>query len=57
MRSGLISAAFVWNGFIFTAIAANYAFQNTHSLLKLIDSGHWLVVPLIMGTIIGWMGV
>ena len=55
--SGLISAAFVWSGFVVTTIAVNYAFQNARALLALIDAGHWLAVLLVMGLVIGWIGV
>ena len=57
LRSGLISAAFVWSGFVVTSISVNYAFQNAKPVLTLIDAGHWLAVLLIMGAVIGAMGV
>ncbi len=56
MRS-MISAAFVWVGFVITTTAVSYAFQGARWSLILIDSGHWLLVLLVMGAIIGWMGV
>ena len=56
-RNGVISAAFVWLGFVITTMAVNNAFTWRKATLTLIDAGHWLVVLLIMGAVIGWMGV
>lgn len=57
LRNGLISGAFIWGGFVFTALLVNHAFQGARRTLTLIDGGHWLGVLLIQGAIIGWMGV
>jgi hypothetical protein len=57
IRNGLISAAFIWGGFVFTALLVNHAFQGARRTLTLIDGGHWLGVLLIQGAVIGWMGV
>lgn len=57
LRNGLISAGFVWVGFVITTIAVNYAFQGAKSSLTVIDGGHWLGVLMIQGAIIGAMGV
>ena len=57
VRSGVISAALVWVGFVVTTISVNYAFQNAKPALIFIDAGHWLVVLLLMGTIIGVIGL
>ena len=57
LRNGVISAAFIWTGFVVTSIAVNYAFQNAKPVLIAIDAGHWLAVLLVMGAIIGVMGV
>jgi hypothetical protein len=53
IRSGLISAGFVWFGFVLTTIAVNYAFSGRKPMLTVIDAGHWLGVLLIMGAVIG----
>ena len=55
--NGVISALFVWVGFVVTTMAVNHAFQGQKLVLTLIDSGHFLVVLMLMGAIIGWMGV
>ena len=57
LRNGLISGAFIWGGFVFTALLVNHAFQGVRRTLTLIDGGHWLGVLLIQGAVIGWMGV
>lgn len=57
LRNGLIAGAFIWGGFVFTALLVNHAFQGARRTLTLIDGGHWLGVLLIQGAIIGWMGV
>ena len=55
--NGLISAAFVWFGFVATTIAVNHGFQLRSGMLTLIDGGHWLGVMLLQGLIIGALGV
>ena len=57
IRSGLISAGFVWFGFVVTTLAVNYAFSGRKPTLIVIDGGHWLGVLLIMGAVIGAFGV
>jgi hypothetical protein len=57
LRNGIVSALFVWVGFVATTLAVNHAFQGAKRSLTLIDGGHWLGVLLIQGAIIGWMGV
>ncbi|MDO9384723.1 MAG: DUF1761 domain-containing protein [Hyphomicrobiaceae bacterium] len=57
LRNGLISAGFVWMGFVATTLAVNNAFQGARPMLTVLDAGHWLGVLLIQGAIIGWMGV
>jgi hypothetical protein len=56
-RNGIVSAAFCWAGFVATTIATNYTFGQRDPRLILIDGGHWLVVLLLMGAVIGAMGV
>ena len=57
LRNGIISALFVWAGFVITAIAVNHSFQMRLGTLTLIDGGHWLGVLLIQGALIGFVGV
>ena len=55
--NGIVSAAFVWLGFVATTIAVNNMFSYRKPKLSVIDSGHWLVVLIVMGAIIGAFGV
>jgi hypothetical protein len=57
LRTGIISGAIVWAGFVATAIAVNNAFQGARLSLTLIDAGHWLLVLVLMGGVIGAFGV
>jgi hypothetical protein len=57
VRNGVISGLFAWLGFVVTTLAVNNAFGGRRVMLTAIDAGHWLVVLLIMGAIIGAMGV
>ena len=57
LRNGVISAAAVWLGFVATTQAVNYRFGQRPLKLLLIDSGHWLIVLLLQGAVIGFMGV
>jgi hypothetical protein len=57
LRSGVISAAFCWLGFVITAMVVNNSFAMRDWRLLWIDGGHWLLVLLLMGAIIGAMGV
>jgi hypothetical protein len=57
LKNGVISAAFVWFGFVITTLAVNNTFGMRKPRLILIDGGHWLAVLLLMGAIIGVWGV
>ncbi|MCG8693218.1 MAG: DUF1761 domain-containing protein [Minwuiales bacterium] len=56
VRNGLITAFFIWLGFILTTMAVNHAFQGAKRSLTVIDSGHWLGVLLVQGLVIGLFG-
>jgi hypothetical protein len=55
VRSGLIIAALCWLGFVLTTMLVNNSFAKRDRRLIFIDGGHWLLVLLLMGTIIGAM--
>ncbi len=57
LRNGIISAAFLWFGFILTTMVVNYSFGGRDRRLLLIDAGNWLLVLLVIGAIIGGIGV
>ena len=54
---GVVSALFVWSGFVATSMIVNHRFQMKPWSLTIIDAGHYLFVLLMQGAIIGWMGV
>jgi Protein of unknown function (DUF1761) len=56
LENGIVGAAFIWLGFVATTIAVNDSFQGAKATLSLIDAGHWLVVLLLMGAVIGVFG-
>lgn len=55
--NGVISGAFCWLGFVITTLVTGNAFGKRDIRLTYIDGGHWLLVLLLMGAIIGAMGV
>ena len=55
--NGVITAAFIWFGFVITTLAVNNIFGLRRHVLIVIDGGHWLGVLLLMGAIIGAWGV
>ena len=57
LRAGVISGAFCWLGFVITTLLVNNSFTRRDWRLLFIDGGHWLLVLLLMGAIIGAMGV
>ena len=56
IRGGVISAFFVWIGFVLTTVATNHAFEGMKPVVTAIDAGHWLAVLVLMGAIIGAFG-
>ena len=57
IRSAVISALFIWGGFVLTTVLVNNAFSGRSYMLTAIDAGHWLLTLIVMGAVIGWMGV
>ena len=57
VKDGAITGALCWFGFVLTAMLANNAFAMRSHRLTAIDTGHYLVVLVLMGAIIGAMGV
>lgn len=56
VKNGLISGALCWVGFVMTTMLVNNSFAMRSPRLLAIDGGHWLVVLLLMGAIIGTIG-
>jgi hypothetical protein len=57
LGNGLISAFFIWLGFIATTQVVNHQFQMQKGMLTVIDCGHWLGVMLIQGAVLGMMAI
>lgn len=57
LKNGVVSALFIWVGFVITTMAVNNAFGQRKASLTIIDGIHWLGVLVIQGAVIGAMGV
>lgn len=57
LRNGVISAFFIWLGFVATTVVVNNAFAGRKFALSLIDGLHWLGVLVVQGAVIGAMGL
>jgi hypothetical protein len=57
VKNGIISALFLWLGFIVTTVFVNNAYPGRKYSLSAIDSIHWLGVVVIQGAVIGALGV
>ncbi|MFD0985692.1 DUF1761 domain-containing protein [Methyloligella solikamskensis] len=56
IRGGIISAALLWAGFVLTTVTVNQSFQGRPGSVIAIDAGHWLVVMMVIGGILGAFG-
>ncbi|MGE0844762.1 MAG: DUF1761 domain-containing protein [Flavobacteriaceae bacterium] len=57
LANALVSALFVWGGFVATTMTINHRYQMQPWSLTFIDGGHWLGVLLVQALVIGLMGV
>ena len=57
LRNGVVTALFLWLGFVLTTIATNNAYPGRKPMLTVIDAGHWLGAMLIIGAVVGGLGV
>ena len=57
IRNGLISALFLWFGFVLTTMVVNYSFAGRDRRLLAIDAGNWLIVFIVIGAVIGAIGI
>jgi hypothetical protein len=53
IRSGAITAAFLWLGFIATTVAVSNMFAHRKFALTLIDGSLWLAATIVAGIVIG----
>ncbi len=56
IQIALMVAFLIWLGFVVTTIAVNNAFSKRSIMLTVIDSGHWLLVLLVQGIVLGLWG-
>ena len=56
VRGGIITALFVWLGFVATTQLVNHRYGRFPLSLTIIDAGHWLAVLVAMGIVIGLIG-
>ena len=57
LKNGIVSALFVWVGFVATTVFVNNAYPGRKYSLSVLDSIHWLGVVVIEGAVIGAFGV
>ena len=57
LKNGIVSALFLWLGFVVTTVFVNNAYPGRKYSLSVIDSIHWLGVLVIQGAVIGGMGI
>lgn len=57
LRNGLISAGFVWAGFMAPALVVSLRRHAVPWRLVLADAAGWLIAALLMGGVIGGIGV
>jgi hypothetical protein len=55
VRNGVISGLHLWVAFVLTVMLVNNSFAHRDWRLLMIDGGHWLVVMVLMGAILGAM--
>ena len=56
VKNALISAAFLWLGFVLTVLVTTHGYQGNKRMLTVIDGAHWLGVLLLQGLVLGMMG-
>ena len=56
LANGIATGFLAWIGFVATSMVVNHGFSGARPMLTAIDSGHWLAVLLIEGTVIGAFG-
>lgn len=56
VRNGIVSGVILWAGFVATTLLVNNTFGGRKPTLAVIDGGHWLLVLVVMGAVIGAFG-
>jgi hypothetical protein len=53
---GVTTGFLLWLGLVATTLGVNNTFAGRKPLLTVVDGGHWLLVLLLMGAILGVLG-
>jgi len=56
VRNAVVSAIFLWAGFIVTTMIVDHSFEARPKRLTLLNAGHWLGVVLIIAVVVGAFG-
>lgn len=56
LAGGIAIGFITWLGFVATTMVVNNSFAGARFRLTLIDGGHWLLVLLVQGAILGVLG-
>jgi len=57
VKNAVISALFIWFGFVLTVLVTNHGFQHAKRELTVIDGAHWLGVMVLQALVLGLIGV
>ncbi len=57
LRGAIVTALFIWAGFVATTMLVNHQFQGVKPIVTAIDAGSWLAVLIVMAIVIGLFGV
>jgi hypothetical protein len=56
LAGGVVTAALVWLGLVATTMTVNNTLAGRKAMLTVVDGGHWLIVLLVMGAVLGLLG-
>lgn len=56
LRGGAITGAMTWLGLVATTMAVTNMLGDRRIMLTVIDGGHWLLVLVLMGAVLGALG-
>lgn len=56
LGQGIVVGGLAWLGFVITSMTVNHRFTSQKPALTAIDGGHWLLVLLFQGAVIGGFG-
>ena len=56
LAGGVVTGAALWLGLVATTLTVNNTLAGRKPMLSAVDGGHWLLVLLVMGAILGVLG-